>query len=115
MGKLSTDDLELFIEERAATINSATLPVIDGHAQQLSQVFFNLMHNALKFCDKQPVINISSKIENEFYIISVSDDGIGLDQNYKNNIFEIFGEFQTNKTILGQVSALLCAKKNYQS
>jgi len=97
------DDLEITIREKNATINCGELPVIDAVPGQIHQVFQNLISNALKFNNKKhPIITIlqetiTPEIEEKFAInsekfvyISVSDNGIGFEDEYSEKIFGIF-------------------------
>lgn len=90
------------INDVHAEIIYDSLPVIFADKDQIIRVFQNLIGNALKFCREgiQPKIHISvQKIEKE-YIFSVSDNGIGLEKQYHDQIFELFkrlhaiGEYQ---------------------
>jgi two-component system CheB/CheR fusion protein len=104
-------DLELLIAEKRATIHADLLPSVAGRTQQLSQVFYNLINNALKFCDKEPVITIRCRTENEYYVISVGDNGIGFDPLYKDQIFEVFKRIPNKKEYSGNGIGLAVCKK----
>lgn len=100
-------EFELLIAEKAAEISIRDLPVVDGVALQLNQLFTNLIGNALKFTspNRKPIISIQSRvataaevatyIENPlagivYFHITVADNGIGFDTVYLNQIFEVF-------------------------
>jgi PAS domain S-box-containing protein len=104
-------DLELLIDEKQAIINVAVLPTVQGHAMQLSQVFANLIQNALKFCDKQPVVTIACEVNNGFYVLSVGDNGIGFDQIHKDQIFEVFKRIPNKQDYSGTGIGLAVCKK----
>ncbi|HEX3012699.1 MAG TPA: ATP-binding protein, partial [Methanobacterium sp.] len=78
------------------------LPVIFADEDQIIRVFQNLIGNALKFRREgvKPKIHISARKERNEYIFSVSDNGIGLEEQYSDKIFEVFkrlhaiGEYQ---------------------
>lgn len=101
------DDFELLIEEKHATVTVTGLPVIDAVPLQMNQLFYNLLNNALKFTvpGRNPVINLDykllEKVEAEKYLphtdsdsryckISVRDNGIGIEEQYTKQIFEVF-------------------------
>ncbi|MBA4055112.1 MAG: hypothetical protein C0490_10395, partial [Marivirga sp.] len=99
------DDLEISIKEKHAEIHVGKLPNINAVAGQMHQLFQNLISNALKFRDKEietPQINIEQKsitdemarqlnIQAEnFVCISIKDNGIGFEEEYKEKIFGIF-------------------------
>ncbi|MBD3581357.1 sensor histidine kinase [Flavobacterium selenitireducens] len=91
--------LDEVIKEKNATIESGDLPSISVVPLQFQQLLHNLVSNALKYSkqDLAPVIRISAekvtlpeKGSREFWKISVSDNGIGFDPEYKHKIFELF-------------------------
>jgi len=97
-------DYEIMIAEKEAVINSDRLPVIKAVPLQMQQLFSNLISNSLKFNDSTPVINISSSIvtgkeistshevnkKQKFAEIKFSDNGIGFEQQYSEQIFKLF-------------------------
>ena len=86
------NNLETAITENNAEITYDQLPVIFADEDQISRVFQNLIGNALKFCREgvKPQIHISAdKIDKE-YVFSVSDNGIGMEEQYSEQIFEVF-------------------------
>jgi PAS domain S-box-containing protein len=100
-------DFELIMAEKKAGITIAPLPVIDAVALQMNQLFYNIISNALKFIDpdKQPAISIgSTRLSPEeirkhiqkpaqdviYHDIFISDNGIGFDVKYADQIFEVF-------------------------
>ncbi|WP_414468588.1 sensor histidine kinase [Methanobacterium sp. ACI-7] len=90
--KDALSNLESAINECNAEISLNELPIIIGNKDQITRVFQNLIENALKFHKKgiTPKIRISSKKEGDEYIFSVSDNGIGLEEEYSDKIFEVF-------------------------
>jgi PAS domain S-box-containing protein len=92
-------DLSMVIEEKNAVIHVNQLPEVSGLHTQLRQLFYNLVNNALKFTTVAPVVTISateSPDDNEFtlsgnyHVISISDNGIGMDSQYSGRIFDMF-------------------------
>lgn len=83
--------LTLKIRERNAIIKSDVLPVVKGDNPQLIQLFQNIITNGIKFNNnKTPHINISVKSENDYYLISFKDNGIGIEPQYFDRIFRMF-------------------------
>ena len=80
------------ISEVDAEIIHDELPVIFADKDQIVRVFQNLIGNAIKFRrdEIQPKIHISSCKKDNEYIFSVSDNGIGLEEEYSDHIFEVF-------------------------
>ena len=88
-------DFELKINEKSASVEVSDLETIEADASQMRQLFQNLISNALKFQTphNKPVIKISgapNSLKPGLYTITVSDNGIGLDEKYKEKIFTIF-------------------------
>ncbi len=118
-------DFELLIEEKKATIKSTNLPTVFGNYTQLGQLFSNLISNALKFSNGDPLIEITAKtvsrqdiqeapvslLHKHFYEISFRDNGIGFEQQYDKLIFSLFqrlhGKHEYNGTGIGLA---LCKK-----
>ncbi|PAV04828.1 MULTISPECIES: PAS domain S-box protein [Methanobacterium] len=90
------------VSEVDAEITNDELPVIFADKGQIVRVFQNLIGNALKFRNErvQLKIYISTHKEENEYVFSVSDNGIGLEEQYSDQIFEVFkrlhaiGEYQ---------------------
>jgi light-regulated signal transduction histidine kinase (bacteriophytochrome) len=80
------------IEYSSAVITAGALPIVRGDTQQLMHVFQNLLSNALKYRRKEllPAIDISAEHNGPEWTISVSDNGIGFDQQYSERIFGLF-------------------------
>jgi PAS domain S-box-containing protein len=83
-------NLSLKIEERKAVITSDELPSVFADEGQMIHLFQNLVSNSIKFSTNSPRIHISSKSETDHYVISVKDEGIGIEPLYFNKIFHIF-------------------------
>lgn len=85
-------NLAVAIRESAAEITAGLLPVIVGDAVLLTQVFQNLIGNAIKFrsTDHPPHIRVSAQSSNEGHAFSISDDGIGIEPRHLERIFGIF-------------------------
>ena len=95
-------NLKSSIEELSAEVTHEKLPNIVADESQITRVFQNLISNALKFRREgvKPKIHIKAKKEDNEYVFSVSDNGIGLEPQYSDQIFEVFkrlhaiGEYQ---------------------
>ncbi|MGZ7068448.1 MAG: PAS domain S-box protein, partial [Methanobacterium sp.] len=95
-------NLKNSIDENNAEIKIDKLPTVMADESQLVQLFQNLIGNAIKFKkpDKPPKIHISAQNNNK-YLFSVSDNGIGMEQQYKERIFEIFQRLHTRDVYKG--------------
>lgn len=83
-------NLSMRIKEKNALITSDSLPVIQADPGQMVQLLQNLIDNALKFCKDLPLIHISVHEEQHQYVFMVKDNGIGIDAQYYDRIFQIF-------------------------
>jgi signal transduction histidine kinase len=79
------------IDECGASVVVDHLPVISGDMSQIERVFMNLISNSLKYKGtQQPTIHISVVQQKNTWLFSVRDNGIGIDQKYKEKVFVIF-------------------------
>ena len=84
-------DLRLRIDESGAEIAAEPLPRIVGDAGQLHQVFQNLLDNAIEYSgDEPPRISVAAERAGDEWVISVSDEGIGIDPDDQVRIFDVF-------------------------
>ncbi len=83
--------LELMIAETGAEICIGPMPVVQADPSQLTQVFQNLIGNALTFRSSEPPrIRIEAVKEEDAVRFSVSDNGIGIAPEYHDRIFQMF-------------------------
>ncbi len=120
-------DFDLMIQEKNVQIESSTLPTIEANPLHMNQLFYNLIHNALKFSDikEQPLLKISSrKLEPEevfkhetldkrhqYYEIIFKDNGIGFRPEFASQIFEIFKRLNEQHIYPGSGIGLALCKK----
>ncbi len=104
-------NLTLKIEERQAVVKGEKLPLILADENQMIQLIQNLIENSLKFNTDSPVISISSKIENKYYIFSVNDNGMGIEPQYFERIFQIFQRLLPKGTYEGTGIGLAICKR----
>lgn len=105
-------NLQIVIEESDAEITHDELPTIMGDPSQLTQLLQNLMGNALKFrADKKPKIHIGVKKDGRLWSISVADNGIGIEPQYYDRIFNIFQRLHTKDKYSGTGIGLAICKK----
>lgn len=84
-------DLALHIQETKAEVTFDPMPTIFADPSQISQVFQNLLTNALKFYgDQPPRVHISARLANQEWIFSIQDNGIGIEKKYIDKLFVIF-------------------------
>jgi PAS domain S-box-containing protein len=84
-------NLQSSISETNASISVGPLPVVRANPLHLTQVFENLIGNALKYRSEQPPrISVSAAESGQDWVFSVEDNGIGIAQEYQAQIFGIF-------------------------
>lgn len=85
-------NLQAAITESGALVSNGDLPVLIADRSQLGQVFQNLIGNAIKFHKEgeAPRVHISARRDGEEWIISVKDNGIGIDPKHFSRLFVIF-------------------------
>jgi PAS domain S-box-containing protein len=106
-------NLEATITETGARITHDHLPEVYADRIQLTQVFQNLIGNAIKFRkpDDIPRIHISSRQQETMWIFSVQDNGIGMDPKYFDRIFTIFQRLHTRQAYPGTGIGLALCKR----
>jgi two-component system CheB/CheR fusion protein len=118
-------DFDLMIAEKKAVIHHEQLPVIEAIPLQISQLFYNLVSNSLKFSKEgtAPAITITSRLlapeelDNHknlnkllpYCEISFRDNGIGFEQQYADQIFLIFNRLNRREQFAGTgIGLALC-------
>jgi PAS domain S-box-containing protein len=106
------EDLRMRIDESNAEIATDDLPCVDGDDGQLRQVFQNLLSNAIEYSgDEPPQVDISATRDDEHWIISVQDNGIGIDPDEQERIFEVFQRLHTHEEHSGTgIGLALCQR-----
>jgi PAS domain S-box-containing protein len=119
-------DLEVSIREKGAEVKADLLPKIKGNASQIQQLFANIISNSIKFSSAKPLINITSRIlrknevlgrykniyEAHSYVeLKFKDNGIGFEQKYADQVFEIFQRLQDRTIYSGTGIGLAVCKK----
>jgi PAS domain S-box-containing protein len=107
-----TSSLTVAIEESSAVITHDPLPNVIGDRVQLEQLFQNILSNAIKFRgSKRPEIHIGlARIHNEWQF-SVKDNGIGIEAQYHDRIFDIFQRLHTQTEYPGTGLGLAICKR----
>ncbi len=107
-------DLEVRIEKSLGKVETSALPFIEADPTQIRQLFQNLISNALKFHkpDEPPLVKIYSSDEIEgFKIITVEDNGIGIEEKYYDKIFGVFQRLHGKDKYEGSGIGLAVCKK----
>ncbi|WP_137290944.1 ATP-binding protein [Natronorubrum halophilum] len=105
-------DLELQINESHATIETDELPRVEGDERQLRQLFQNLLSNAIEYNgDEPPRIDVSAERDAEKWVISVCDNGIGIDPKDQDRVFEVFQRLHSQEEHSGTGIGLALCKR----
>lgn len=121
------EDYEVLIQQKSAYVDVSSLPVIRAIPLQMNQLFFNLVGNALKFsrpgvaphiridCREMSPAEVArfDKLEpgRQYARISISDNGIGFDQKFAEQIFVIFQRLHARDEFEGTGIGLALCKK----
>lgn len=107
-------NLRTRIDEKNAIlkVSEERLPKIKANRSQLNQLFQNLISNALKFTNgRQPEISIDCEQQNQQFVFSVKDNGIGIAEEYQDRVFEMFRRLHTREEYEGTGIGLATCKK----
>ena len=105
-------NLTVAIAESGALVTRDALPMVSGDATQLTQLFQNLVGNALKFRGARPSkIHIGAVLEESAWRFSVTDNGIGMEPQYFERVFLVFQRLHTRKKYQGTGIGLAICKK----
>jgi signal transduction histidine kinase len=105
-------NLQASIFESGGVVNFSGLPVLKADPGQLTQVFQNLIGNAIKFHGPEtPTIQIEAEKKDHEWVITVSDNGIGIPAENREDIFVIFRRLHTRTEYAGNGIGLSICKK----
>ncbi|SDB46028.1 two-component system, chemotaxis family, CheB/CheR fusion protein [Flavobacteriaceae bacterium MAR_2010_188] len=119
------DDLDLLVEDKSAQVSFENLGTVHGIYMQLLQLFSNILKNSLKFNDGIPVITISSskvagsEIDSDeilntkidYDLITIRDNGIGIKEEYLEQIFKPFKRFSSKSKYGGTGIGLAISRR----
>lgn len=104
--------LELPIQESGAEITHDPLPTIKANRVQMRQLFQNLLLNAIKYRSRRPLkIHIHATSGEAGWVFSVQDNGIGIDPNEHDRVFNIFQKLHSKSEYPGAGIGLAICKK----
>ena len=90
-------NLSKLIEDKNAQIEHSNLFPINGHGITILQLFQNLISNAIKFqhANRVPIIQLKQIEKEDYFLFSVKDNGIGIEQEFFDKAFKLFGKLHT--------------------
>ena len=118
------EESTMLIEEKGAEISVVSLPTVTGIGPQLRQLFYNLIINAIKFNNHRPRIKVGYSLADArefadianfssgpYHKISISDNGIGMDTEYSERVFNMFQRLHDRDKYSGNgIGLALCRK-----
>lgn len=106
-------DMDVSLKESNAFIECENLPVIEGYTTEIRQLFQNMISNANKYRkkDRQPKIKITAVKEENNWLFSIQDNGIGIEEQNKDKIFVIFKRLHNRNEYQGTGIGLSHCKK----
>jgi PAS domain S-box-containing protein len=105
-------NLQTAIKESGANVVADALPRVCADTTQLSQLFQNLIGNAIKFrAAAAPIITVSASRDGGAWKFAISDNGIGIEPQYAERIFMIFQRLHTRKKYPGTGIGLAICKR----
>ena len=107
------DTLQQAIEATGALVDIGVLPQVRGDESQLTQLFQNLVGNAIKFQSdgQRPHIRISATEQAEDWLFTVKDNGIGIEPQYTDQIFDMFKRLHGRNSYSGTGIGLAICRK----
>lgn len=104
------------IQEKKAKITFKNLPVVKNYKTSITQIFHNLLDNALKYSrgDVAPEISVTATDKQTHWEFSISDNGIGIPETSLNEVFVIFKRLHGREEFSGTGIGLAIVKKNIE-
>src|SRR5690606_9006633 len=110
--RAALDNPSAAIEDAGATVTTGELPRVIGSTSQLTQLFQNLIENAVKFRGEEPPhVRVEAVRRGDMWEFSCADNGIGVDPKYADRIFLIFQRLHPRDVYAGTgIGLALCRK-----
>lgn len=104
--------LQRGVEETGAVVTHDPLPTVPGDRTQLIQLFQNLIGNGIKFrAQRRPEIHVSAQPDGDRWVLSVRDNGIGIERQYWDQVFVIFQRLHSRQEYSGTGIGLAICKR----
>ncbi|MDD5630148.1 MAG: PAS domain S-box protein, partial [Elusimicrobia bacterium] len=106
------DALAVSIRESGALVSSDALPTVSGDAGLMERLLQNLVSNAIKFRGQSPPrVHVSAQARENQWLVSVRDNGIGIEPQYAQKIFTLFQRLHRRSEYPGTGIGLAICKK----
>lgn len=108
-----TGDLRTMLQDTGASIHAASLPAVSGNPHLLECLMRNLLSNALKFRlpSGTPDIDVQCQREDNEWLMTVADNGQGIDPAYRERIFGLFQRLHSQDDYAGSGIGLATCRK----
>jgi PAS domain S-box-containing protein len=105
-------DSAALIDETEAIMTVGPLPTVPGDATQLRQLFQNLITNAIKFrrVGITPEVSVTAKSDEDYWVIDVADNGIGISREHREEIFGMFSRLHHGDRPGSGIGLAICAR-----
>lgn len=105
-------NLQASLDAAQATVTADTLPTLTVDSSQIAQLFQNLVGNAVKFrSERPPIIQVAAQPGPAGWTFSIRDNGIGIEPQYFERIFQIFQRLHTRRQYPGTGIGLAICKR----
>lgn len=106
------ENLRSQLEGAEAQIEADPLPMLEIHESSLALVFQNLISNAVKYRGKEaPRVHIAVQQQNGDFVFSVADNGLGIDEQFSEQIFNLFSRLHTKDHYPGNGMGLAICRR----
>jgi signal transduction histidine kinase len=106
------ENLEKVISETKTVFTYSQLPTVKGDDSLLIQLFQNLIANAIQYCQEEtPYISIMVTLKDSQYLFAIKDNGIGIETQYYEQIFQVFQRLHTQAEYPGTGIGLAICRK----
>jgi light-regulated signal transduction histidine kinase (bacteriophytochrome) len=115
--ELVIHNLTVNMTQNDASIIASPLPVVRATSVEMTQLFQNLIANAIKFRHKEqaPVVDIRAFEKENHYLFTFTDNGIGIEPQYHEKVFKIFERLHPRTQYDGSGIGLATCKKIVQN
>ncbi len=104
--------IKTVIEEVGVAVKCGPMPRIVANHSEMIQLFQNLMVNAIKYRSQKPLeIQVAAGSEGNMWVFSIKDNGIGIDPQFKERIFDMFQRLHAKNEYSGSGIGLAICKK----
>lgn len=114
--KAATQNLKGALTQSSGRIGHEKLPFVIGNLPLLTQLFQNLFANAIRYRgEKPPEVEVSVRLDGDHWRFCVADNGVGFDMKYKDVVFEVHKQLDTDQRFDGAGLGLATCRRVVES